>query len=185
MIVFNTRPVASPQTAAQVPSCAATPGAFVNFLVKKPPQPLPVGPFFDAGGAERRFSDYRERGLVVNFWATWCAPCVKEMPDLDRLNALLKAEGIEVLSLSSDREGAAVVERFYRRIGIKTLPILLDRMGALGREMKVAGLPTTILADRQGREVARIVGAAAWDSDKVVETIRRCLGGPSTPASRA
>ncbi len=172
-IVVNSRPGASPQT----PLCAASPGEIVNFVAIVPPQPLPALPFFDKDGAARTFADHRGRGLVINFWATWCVPCVKEMPDLDRLNVRLRTEGIEVLPLSSDREGAPLVERFYARIGLKTLPVLLDRAGAVGRALKVRGLPTTILADREGREVARITGAAAWDSDRVADIIRRCVGG--------
>lgn len=176
-ILVITRPGASPQT----PLCAAPPGEFVNFSVTVPPQPMPAVPFFDKTGGTRRFADHRGRGLVVNFWATWCTPCVKEMPDLDRLNARLEKDGIEVLPLSSDREGALPVERFHEKAGIKTLPVLLDANGAVGRALKIRGLPTTILVDREGREVARVVGAAAWDSDKIAETVRRCVGGVRKP----
>ncbi len=171
--------VASPQS----PACAAKRGEFVNFAATVPPRPLPDEPFFDKAGQPVRFADYRGRGLVVNFWATWCAPCVKEMPDLDKLNARLKAEGIEVLALSSDREGARVVEPFYRKLDLKSLPVLLDKSGTVARALKVTGLPTTLIVDREGREVARVVGIAAWDSDPVVATIRSCVG--SAPATRA
>lgn len=171
MILVITRPGASPQTSL----CAAPPGNLVNFIVTVPPQPLPTTPFFDKTGQARRFAEMRGRGLVVNFWATWCAPCVKEMPDLDRLNARLEKDAIEVLPLSSDREGAAPVEKFYQKAGIKTLPVLLDVNGAVGRALKIGGLPTTILVDREGREVARVVGAATWDSDAFAEAIRRCV----------
>lgn len=185
MIVFNIRPGASPQTLPQSPACAAPPGKFVNFIVTVPPQPLPAAPFFDKAGQARHFAEMRGRGLVVNFWATWCAPCVKEMPDLDRLNARLEKDGIEVLPLSSDREGAALVEKFHQRAGIKTLPVLLDVNGAVGRALKIGGLPTTILVDREGREVARVVGAATWDSDAFAEAIRRCIDGGDKKPARA
>jgi thiol-disulfide isomerase/thioredoxin len=175
-IVAIGRPVASPQSPPQAGTCAPPRGEFVNFAAAPTPRPLADVPFFDKDGRPRRFADYRGRGLVVNFWATWCAPCVKEMPDLDRLNARLKGEDIDVLTLSSDREGAPVVESFFRRLDLKTLPVLLDKNGAVARAHKVAGLPTTLLVDREGREVARVVGVAAWDSDAVVATVRRCIG---------
>ena len=178
-IVAIGRPVASPQSPGAAGACAPPRGEFVNFTAAQPPKPLADEPFFDKDGARKRFADYRGRGLVVNFWATWCAPCVKEMPDLDRLNARLKDDGIDVLALSSDREGAPAVEAFYRRLDLKTLPVLIDKMGAVGRAHKVAGLPTTLLVDREGREVARIVGIAAWDSDAVAATVRRCIGAKS------
>lgn len=181
-IVAIGRPVASPQPAAQGAACAPSAGEFVNFTAVQPPKPLVETPFFDQDGRERRFADWRGKGLVVNFWATWCAPCVKEMPDLDRLNTRLKNEGIEVLALSSDREGAPAVESFYRRHGLKTLPILIDKGGAVGRALKVTGLPTTLIVDREGREVARVVGLAAWDSGPVVELVRRCVGAAAATA---
>jgi thiol-disulfide isomerase/thioredoxin len=181
-IVAIGRPVASPQSPAAAGTCAPARGEFVNFTAAPTPRPLVDEPFFDKDGRPRRFADYRGRGLVVNFWATWCAPCVKEMPDLDRLNARLKGEGIDVLTLSSDREGAPVVEAFYRRLDLKTLPVLLDKNGAVARAHKVAGLPTTLLVDREGREVARVIGTAAWDSDGVVATVRRCIGGTGAKA---
>jgi thiol-disulfide isomerase/thioredoxin len=181
-IVVIGRPVASPQSPA-AGACAPPRGEFVNFSATVPPRPLTDEPFFDKDGGPRRFADYRGRGLVVNFWATWCAPCVKEMPDLDWLNARLKADGIEVLALSSDREGAAVVEPFYQRLGLRHLPILLDKAGTVARALKIAGLPTTLIVDREGREVARVVGIAAWDSEPLAETVRRCIGGQNVKES--
>ena len=182
-IVAIGRPVASPQSLAG--ACAPPRGEFVNFTATQPPRPLVDEIFFDKAGEPRRFAEYRGRGLVVNFWATWCAPCVKEMPDLDRLNARLKNENIEVLTLSSDREGAPAVEAFYRRLDLKTLPVLIDKGGKVGRAHKVAGLPTTLLVDREGREVARVVGIADWNSDSMVATIRRCIGEKSDKAVKA
>jgi thiol-disulfide isomerase/thioredoxin len=146
-------------------------------------RPLPEGLVFtDAEGREKRFADFRGKGLVVNFWATWCPPCVAEMPALDRAHAALARDGIEVLALSSDRGGKAQVEPFYQRIGLKNLAIWLDPRGTAGRALGVRGLPTTLILDRAGIEVARAEGEAVWDSADMLAAIRRLVRG-TTPTT--
>lgn len=172
VIVAISRPVASPQTSG----CTAQNPEIQGFRTISPPRPAPAEAFFDQAGEARTFADWRGKGLVVNFWATWCVPCVKEMPQLDRLAGMVEKEGIHVLPLSADREGAPVVERFYRRNGYKNLPILIDKATAVARKMGVSALPTTVLIDREGREVGRLLGAAEWDSPALVDLVRRCVG---------
>ena len=119
---------------------------------------------------------------MVNFWATWCAPCVREMPQLDRLRKLLSGAGIEVLALSEDRAGAPLVEKFYNTNRIRNLEILIDKGGKVLRESKVSAMPTTLLIDAGGMEVGRVLGAVEWDSDKAVEFLKNCLG--NTPGNK-
>jgi len=145
-------------------------------LVETGPRPLPEFGFTDAEGAPRSVADFAGRGLLVNLWATWCPPCVAEMPALDRTHAALEAEGILVLALSSDRGGRAVVERFYAERGIRRLGIWLDPRGAAGRALGVRGLPTTVLVDRRGLEMARLEGDAAWDAPPMLAEVRRLVG---------
>jgi thiol-disulfide isomerase/thioredoxin len=145
-------------------------------------RPIPEGlAFLDAEGRETGFEAFRGRGLVVNFWATWCPPCVAEMPSLDRAQAFLAPEGIVVLALSSDRGGRAQVEPFYARTRLRELGIWLDPRGATGRALGVRGLPTTILLDRAGREVARLEGEAEWDRPEMLAAIRRLTRGNDAP----
>jgi thiol-disulfide isomerase/thioredoxin len=119
---------------------------------------LPEGlSFTDAEGRQTDFNAFRGRALVVNFWATWCPPCVAEMPALDRLHAQVAREGIEVLALSNDRGGRAQVEPFYQRTNLRHMAIWLDPRGATGRTLGVRVLPTTIIIDRRGLEVARLM----------------------------
>jgi thiol-disulfide isomerase/thioredoxin len=149
-------------------------------------RPIPDGLVFqDADGRDTRFDAFRGRGLVVNFWATWCPPCVAEMPALDRAHAALARDGIEVLALSSDRGGRAQVEPFYQRTGLRHLGIWLDPRGAVGRAFGVRGLPTTILIDRGGQEVGRLEGEAEWDRPTILAAIRRLIRGaaPATTSS--
>jgi thiol-disulfide isomerase/thioredoxin len=141
-------------------------------------RPLPENLVFqDAEGRETRFDAFRGKGLVVNFWATWCPPCVAEMPALDRAHAALAREGIEVLALSSDRGGRTVVEPFYQRTGLRHLAMWFDARGAAGRALGIRGLPTTVILDRRGLEVARLEGEAAWDTPEMLAAIRRLVRG--------
>jgi thiol-disulfide isomerase/thioredoxin len=144
-------------------------------LAESPPRPLPEFSFTDAEGKLHGLADFAGRGLLINLWATWCPPCVAEMPALDRAQAALAAEGIAVLALSSDRGGRAQVEPFYRERGIRQLGLWLDPRGAAGRALGVRGLPTTIIVDRQGRERARLEGAAEWDQPAMLAAIRRLV----------
>ncbi len=129
--------------------------------------------FTNADGQESTLADFAGRGVVINFWATWCPPCVAEMPALDRLHAMVAGEGVAVLALSSDRGGRAQVEPFYQRVGIRHLAIWLDPRGAAGRAMGVRGLPTTVIVDRRGMERARLEGEAEWDAPPLVAAVRR------------
>lgn len=144
----------------------------------EPPVPAPAFSFTDAEGKEHGAADFAGQGLVVNLWATWCPPCVAEMPALDRAQAALAEEGVTVLALSSDREGRAKVEPFYRDRGIRHLGLWLDPRGAATRALGARGLPTTVLIDRKGRERARLVGPAEWDKPEMLAAIRRLVGPP-------
>ncbi|WP_240048399.1 TlpA family protein disulfide reductase [Crenalkalicoccus roseus] len=152
-------------------------GSGTGRLVETAPRALPDLAFTDAEGKPHRLADFAGKGLVINFWATWCPPCVAEMPALDRAQAALAGEGVVVLALSSDRGGRAQVEPFYQRLGLRHLGIWLDPRGAAQREAGVRGLPTTVIVDREGRERARLEGAAEWDTPEMLAAIRRLAGG--------
>jgi len=138
------------------------------------PTALPDLHFNGADGAAHTIAEYAGHGVVMNFWATWCVPCVAEMAALDEL-ARQVAGGIAVLALSSDRGGTPVVERFYRERGIRTLPVLLDPRGEAARALGARGIPTTLLIDRIGRERARIEGAADWAAPESIAAIRKAI----------
>ncbi len=161
--------------ASTADDCTPSAGVFKRFEASAQGGQTPGEPFFADGTQARSLADFRGKGIVVNFWATWCPPCVKEMPAIDRLRAALEADGIEVLALSADREGAPVVQRFYQRNGIERLPVSIDRGSKVSRALYVLGLPTTVLFNADGREVGRVLGSAEWDSAPTVAFLRSCL----------
>lgn len=132
------------------------------------PRALLSPPFTDGDGRALTLANFRGRIVLLNVWATWCVPCREEKPTLDRLQARLGGVAFQVLPLSVDRAGLEPVRRFYEEIGIRHLGQYLAEdlraMLALG----VIGLPTTLLIDREGREIARLVGPAEWDSPEAV-----------------
>jgi len=145
-------------------------------LRRADPPTIPVAAqFFDGDGAERRLGDYVGSGLVVNLWATWCVPCVAEMPELQGLARAMAGDGILVLPLSGDRGGAEVVRRFYAAHRIDGLPVMLDPRGEAARAWGARGLPTTLIIDRQGRERGRVEGAIDWEAPATLAEIRRLV----------
>lgn len=140
-------------------------------------RPLPDFNFTDAGGETKSLADFPGGAFVLNFWATWCPPCVEEMPSLDRLHASLVQDGIHVLPLSIDRGGVAQVRPFYQNHRLRHVAMWTDSRSLAARALGVHGLPTTVVTDRVGYEVARVEGPLEWDLPSVVTEIRR-LGGP-------
>ncbi len=138
-----------------------------------PPQDLPDGVFVAQDGSSHRLSEFKGRGMVVNMWATWCAPCVAEMPSLEVLAKALAPHDIAVLPLSSDRGGADVVSAWYKAHGISGLPVLLDPKGAMARAFNTNGIPTTVIINAAGRVVARLEGAADWGAPEAEILIRK------------
>ena len=128
------------------------------------PRPMLSPPFVDGAGRNLILDDFRGRVVLLNIWATWCVPCREEMPTLDALQGRLGGDGFHVLPLSIDRGGLPVVRAFYEEIGIRHLDMYLAEDIRAMAAFAVAGLPTTILIDRQGRELGRLVGPSEWDS---------------------
>ena len=143
------------------------------FTATNPPAAPPALTFNDADGKAHSLADYAGRPVVLNLWATWCMPCVAEMPALDRLAGELKDIDAAVLPLSSDRGGVTVVRAFYASHGIRDLPVLLDPDGAASRKLGVRGIPTTLIIDKDGKERGRTEGAIAWTDGATLAALRK------------
>jgi thiol-disulfide isomerase/thioredoxin len=135
--------------------------SFSDMVPTNPKRPLPPILFTDADGTPHSLNQFVGRGVLLNLWATWCAPCIAEMPALDRLAAALGGD-VAVLPLSSDRGGAPVVEKFFHAHDINSLAVWLDPRGEATQALNLRGIPTTLIIDREGLEVGRIEGAVDW-----------------------
>ena len=150
-------------------------GWMENFTLSDPARPAPEIAVMDAAGAEHNLGDLRGRVVVLNFFATWCAPCRREMPSLDRLAARLGGEDFTLIGISQDRKGAEVYMPFLDELGVTHFETFADPGLRTSRSLRILGLPATIVLDRQGREVARMVGPAEWDSDEAVALLRHLI----------
>ena len=131
--------------------------------------------FRDLDGVTRNISHLEGAYRIVNFWATWCPPCREEMPALDRLEAELGGTGFSVLPLCIDAEGIDRGRRFYDEIGIVNLPLYWAEPVRVQLALAFIGLPTTLLIDRQGREIGRRQGPVAWDGKAATGQLRSLL----------
>lgn len=147
-------------------------GDMVKFVPSAEDRPAPDIPFISAAGEPIKLDSYRGKTVLVNFWATWCPPCVKELPSLERLNAEIGGPAFEVVLISIDRGGARVYEPFLEKLGIAGLSSAADTKAELMRAFKAPGLPTTFLIGPEGTIRGRLVGDAEWDSAAAKDLIK-------------
>ena len=135
--------------------------------------------FVDADGGQHRLADWQGKHVLLNFWATWCAPCRKELPALDALQKELGGETFEVVTLATGRNSVDGIRRLFAEEGVTTLPILLDPKQAVARDMAVLGLPITVILNPEGQEIARLRGDADWASDSARAIVAALVAAPA------
>ncbi|MDO5605279.1 MAG: TlpA disulfide reductase family protein [Paracoccus sp. (in: a-proteobacteria)] len=133
-------------------------------LVASERRAVPDTAFTDPEGNEHRLTDYAGKAVLVNFWATWCAPCREEMPALNALQKEYGGDDFAVVTIAAGRNPMPAIEKFYAEADLDALPVLLDPRQQLARQFSVIAMPATFLIDRDGNEVARLMGPADWDS---------------------
>ena len=147
-----------------------------EFVPSATPSPAPPLAPTDAAGNAAGLSDFHGKLIILNLWATWCEPCLREMPSLDRLQSHF-GDRIAVLGVSEDRRGATAVEPFIAKLGLKSVKLYLDPKSEVGYAFDVQGLPTSILIDRDGKVLGRVEGEADWDSPKMLAVIEPFVSG--------
>ncbi|MGE3783462.1 MAG: TlpA family protein disulfide reductase [Alphaproteobacteria bacterium] len=148
------------------------------------PLPAPEVIFTDIDGKPAGFADLRGKPVVVNLWATWCQPCLREMPSLERLQEKLAGK-LTVAAISQDRGGEKAVTPFLAKLGLDKVRVYLDPKSEVGKAFGVRGLPTSIVLDAAGREIGRVEGAAEWDSEKMLAVLEPLVKAAATSAKNA
>jgi thiol-disulfide isomerase/thioredoxin len=141
-----------------------------DFELSKEKQNISDLKFKDNEGKEISFSDFQDKVLLVNFWATWCAPCIKEMPSLDRLKKKIN-KNFDVIAISVDRDGVKKVKNFFNEHKITNLGKYFDIKNSLAKEMNLIGLPTSFFINKKGDLIGYFKGDMEWDNDTVIEFI--------------
>ncbi|MEZ5925405.1 MAG: TlpA disulfide reductase family protein [Hyphomicrobiaceae bacterium] len=152
-------------------------GKMVTFVAKPAPEAVPEITFQDSTGKTRSLAEWRGKVVLLNIWATWCAPCRREMPALDALKRTKGGPEFDVVALSTDRDGIAKAKAFLDEIKVDALEPLVDPTSRSASALKVIGMPTTLLLDREGRELGRLVGPAEWDSDDAQRLVEAAIKG--------
>ena len=147
-----------------------------EFVPSSQPFTAPAISLADTNGHSIELSELRGKLVLVNLWATWCEPCLREMPSLERLQSRL-GERIAVLAVSEDRGGNKTVEPFIAKLGLKSVKIYIDPKSEVGHAFGARGLPTSFLIDREGKVLGRVEGAAEWDSPKILGVLEPLLSG--------
>ena len=166
---------AGEEAGASSPLQGLNKGAMAPLVVRSEPVDLPHFTFADGDGAERSLKDFAGKIVLLNLWATWCVPCREEMPALDALEAELGGQDFAVVAVNIDKGGPEKAAKFLKETGAAQLPLYTDPTGKLFATVKAVGMPTTLILDRNGKEIARLVGPADWASAEALAAIKAAM----------
>ena len=180
LVILGVLLVQQARLARETASAPPEPATIGKFSPLDQPRPAPEASFTTRSGDAVQLKDFGGRLVLINLWATWCAPCVEEMPSLDRLQAEFGGD-LTILAISEDRRGGELVEPFLAKLGLANLAAYLDPKSNVGHAFAVNGLPTSILIDGKGRVLGKLEGAAQWDSAAMVKLLKSYLKPVATP----
>ncbi len=142
---------------------------------RDPPRPLPAISFEARDGQSLSLASLSGKVTVLHVWATWCASCRTEFPSLLKFQETFAGREVALVTVSIDRLGWPMIERTLKDLDAEALPVYLDRAREIPSSLGAFGLPFSVVIDRHGREIARIVGAAAWDDSAITKLIEEAL----------
>jgi thiol-disulfide isomerase/thioredoxin len=147
------------------------------FIRQPTPRDIAAFSFADGKGSNLDLGHWKGKVVLLNLWATWCAPCRREMPELAQLQRLLGSNDFEVVALSEDLKGVEASAAFLKNSGADNLALYVDPKSTALAAVESPGLPTTLLIDRNGKEIGRLLGPADWASPAVQDLIKATLAG--------
>ncbi|PYG29562.1 TlpA disulfide reductase family protein [Pelagimonas varians] len=176
LLYTATMALANPGFADVAAATAAREGGMKKLILHSEPKTRDMADFMTFEGEPLNLSDWHGKWIVVNFWATWCAPCRKEMPMLADLQADMGSDTFEVLTIATSRNPPPAMKSFFEDIGVTNLPLHRDPKSLLARGIGVLGLPATVIFDPDGNEVGRMTGDADWSSDSAKAVLNALMG---------
>jgi len=153
-------------------------GQMQTFQMAPSTRPRPTASWTDANGKAVSLADFDGKVVMLNFWASWCPPCIRELPSINRLQAELGGDKFEVVALNIDQGGKPVANRFKRKLNLDKLELYLNKDSSVAQSLKLRTMPTTIIFDAKGREVGKVEGAAEWDVKEAFALIRWFIENP-------
>ncbi len=173
-LTLGANPVlAAPLNLSQIAALRA--GDMQRLEIYSEPTEMPTTGFLDEQGKPVSLDAYKGKVVLLNIWATWCPPCRAELPSIDALEAELGGDNFTVVPVAMGRNPVAAIKKFYRKAGITHLPILRDPKQKFARANGIFGLPTTIILNAKGQEIARMIGDANWHSKEALTLIKALL----------
>lgn len=173
LIAFSSAVAAAPQSLEVCESRAIGNSIFRAYA---DPKPVSEHAFSMSGGKKVSLNSLAgPRALLVNFWTTWCTPCIKEMPSMDRLQGRVSSDQLLILPLVRDGKGLSEAARFYRAHEIKNLPVAADRFGKISHAHHIGPVPQTLFVDQHGLVKGLLIGAVDWESEPLLALLDNCL----------
>ena len=142
-------------------------------------KPRPATTWKDKSGKDVSLKNFQGKVVLFNFWASWCPPCIRELPSINRLQTGLGGDKFEVVALNIDRGGKQVARRMMRRLKLDKLALYLDQNSKTAKDLRVQTMPTTFVFDHMGREVAKVQGGAEWDSKEAIAVLKYFINNPT------
>ena len=144
-----------------------------NMAINEIPKPISSLIFEDFSGNEINLNYYNGKLVIINFWATWCAPCKKEMPSLDKLYQVNNFKNLQVFAVNMEQPNTLKTKKFFTDLNIQTLEIFFDHNLNFVKEFKLRGMPTTVIINKKGEEFARIIGEVNFQDKKFLKWLSK------------